>query len=134
MSYKPFKSKSDKIDIQKQYTQGLNPYSKMPSYKNVLERIEDLRSKIRSSYHQDPSNSEIDIALTHAIAEINNLNKEIKRLKDSSHKNELDKIEITVGKQTIVIDDHLAAEVIANSVKEYLLKSLKETSDIKQPY
>jgi len=134
MSYKPFKSKSDKIDIQKHYTKNLNPYSKMPSYENVLERIEDLRSKIRSSYHQDPSNSEVDIVLTHAIAEINNLNKEIKRLKDSSNKNELDKIEITVGKQTVVIDDCLAAEVIANSVKEYLLKSLKETSEIKQPY
>jgi chromosome condensin MukBEF ATPase and DNA-binding subunit MukB len=97
-----------------------------------LERLTRLRDSFRSSYSNPPSVGEIDKCLTHAIAEITNLEKKVLRLekdierlnKDVKEANQ-DIINIQVGDETVVIDGDLATHVLTRAVADYVIEAIK---------
>jgi seryl-tRNA synthetase len=97
-----------------------------------VERLTRLRDSFRSSYANPPSTGEIDKCLTHAIAEITNLEKKIIRLekdierlnKDLQESNQ-DIINIQVGDETVVIDGDLATHVLTRAVADYVTEAIK---------
>jgi valyl-tRNA synthetase len=98
----------------------------------AIERISSLRDTLRSSYQNPPSVAEMDKVLTHAIAEITNLEKKIVRLekdiarlnKDVEQANQ-DIINIQVGDETVVIDGDLATHVMSRAVADYVIEAIK---------
>lgn len=95
------------------------------SKKTVLERISDARDALRSGYENPPSYAELEKVLTHALAEITNLEKRISSLQKESNQSDQDVINIQVGDETVVIDGDLATQVITRAVSDYVVKAIE---------
>ena len=114
--------------------------------KTPLEQIIDCRDTLRSPYKSRPSDAQIEKVLTHALAEMTNLQKTNEKLDArvkelliendticdkiyEEYAQEKDKIIIIVGDEEVIIDGDLAAQTIQNSVKDYIEKALSDLVD-----
>jgi chromosome condensin MukBEF ATPase and DNA-binding subunit MukB len=97
--------------------------------KTPLEEVIELRDILRSAYANRPSDGHIEKVLTHALAEITNLEKKIQRLEKDLDEANKDLIEIQVGDETVVINGDLASQVISSGVKKYITEALEAYCD-----
>lgn len=134
MSFKEWSEYRNKKYIQQTYNPAdFNSYKpKKEADLTTLEKLTRLRDSFRNSYSNLPSTGEIDKVLTHAIADITNLEKKIVRLekdierlnKDAQEANQ-DIINIQVGDETVVIDGDLATYVMTRAVTDYVIEAIK---------
>jgi len=115
-------------------TEEYNKYSAFTKKKTPLDEIVELRASIRSPYENNPSYAHIEKVLTHALAEISNLEKKIQRLEkdlDEANKDEANKdvIKIQIGDETVTIDGDLATQVISSGVRKYITEALEAYCD-----
>lgn len=95
---------------------------------SVLDKITTCRDSIRNGYKNNPSYAEIEKVLTHALAEITNLEKKIERLQKQLDQSNEDIIQIKVGDETVIIDGDLASQVISSGVTNYITEALQHYS------
>jgi len=99
--------------------------------KSPLDEIVECRDILRSAYASRPSYAYIEKVLTHALAEITNMEKKIQRLDKDLEEANKDIIKIQIGDETVVIDGDLAAHVISSGVKNYIIEALSDTHESK---
>jgi len=110
-------------------TEEYDKYNAFRKKKSPLEEIVELRASIRSPYENNPSYAHIEKVLTHALAEITNLEKKIQRLEKDLNEPNKDVIKIQIGDETVTIDGDLATQVISSSVKNYITEALESYCD-----
>lgn len=98
--------------------------------KSPLDEIIECRDILRSAYASRPSYGYMEKVLTHALAEITNLQKKVLRLEEDLNKANEDIIKIQIGDETVVIDGDLAAQVISSGVKNYITEALESYCDV----
>lgn len=111
-----------------------------------LEKIEDLRKKLQSPYLNTPSMTEVEKVLTHAIAEITNLQKRKaeleKRVNDLIKQNDeisdalaeefynnKDNIDIHFSDEVVTIDGDLATRVVNQAVTQFIIEALNQAAN-----
>lgn len=111
-----------------------------------LEKIDDIRNRIRNPYMNQPTMGEIEKVLTHAIAEISNLqkrNSELEQRVDELLKendeisNSLaqefydtkDNIEIHFSDEVVTIDGELATQVVNQAVTQFIIEALNQAAN-----
>jgi len=117
-------------------------YSKM----TPLEKIEDIRKRLQSPYANTPSMLEVEKVLTHAIAEITNLQKrksELEQRVDELLKendeisNSLaqefwdtkDNIDIHFNHEVVTIDGELATQVVNQAITQFIIEALNQAAN-----
>jgi len=117
-------------------------YTKM----TPLDMIIDIRSRLRNAYLNQPTMGEIEKVLTHAIAEITNLQKRkaeleekvTELLKENDQVSDSlaqefwdtkDNIEIHFSDEVVTIDGELATQVVNQAVTEYITNALRKACD-----
>jgi len=155
------KKKKDTVSQSTNYFDSHNPKDHSTSYyrkedfekhtkMTPLDKIIDLRSRLRNVYLNQPTMDEIEKVLVHAIAEITNLQKRKSELEErvnqllkenleeideicdqlaedfEKHKND---IEIHFNNEVVTIDRELSTQVVNQAVTEYITNALCKACD-----